>query len=234
MTPLDWVTRGPRRVSVNNLGFGGANAHAILEEAPPKGAMLADIDIPNGHPLHNGDDQTDIFREHDLSSLSNGDKSIDLPRRSKATPYRLLLLSANDEVTVKRQKDALRVYLDKQKHEVGDHLMADLAFTLSHRRSLLPYKVALASSTVEDLKKQLDSSTQAPMRASKAPNLGFVFTGQGANWQGMGQELFEAYPVFTSAIIAADNYLTDLGAPWSLISKSHYTLARDSMLISHF
>ena len=157
--------------------------------------------------------------------------SPNLSRHSDATSCRLFVLSANDEATVKQQMAALRVYLDNQKHEVTDDIMADLAFTLSHRRSLLSYRIALASSTAKDLKEQLDSSHQGPTRASRAPNIGFVFTGQGANWQGMGRELFETYPVFTSTIIAADKYLTDLGASWSLISRYHFALAGNSKLI---
>lgn len=228
VTPLEWVNSGPRRVSVNNLGFGGTNAHAILEEAPPRGTMLGAIDMPTSHILENGDDQ---INGYDLSSLSGGDRSANLSRHSDATSCRLFVLSANDAATLKRQMAALSVYLDNQKHEVADDIMADLAFTLSHRRSLLSYRIALASSTAEDLKKQLDSSHQGPTRASRAPNLGFVFTGQGANWQGMGRELFETYPVFTSTIVAADKYLTDLGAPWSLISRCCLGLAVNSKLI---
>lgn len=30
--PIEWPSNGVRRASVNNLGFGGTNAHVILEE----------------------------------------------------------------------------------------------------------------------------------------------------------------------------------------------------------
>ncbi|GGV73332.1 hypothetical protein GCM10010294_35390 [Streptomyces griseoloalbus] len=33
--PTDWESRGPRRAGVNAFGFGGTNAHAVLEQAPP-------------------------------------------------------------------------------------------------------------------------------------------------------------------------------------------------------
>ena len=66
VTPLEWASSGPRRVSVSNLGFGGTNAHAILEEAPAKGTMLGAIDMPTGHISENGNDRVDGY---DPSSL---------------------------------------------------------------------------------------------------------------------------------------------------------------------
>ncbi|MGW3417540.1 amino acid adenylation domain-containing protein [Streptomyces phaeochromogenes] len=32
---IDWESQGPRRAGVNAFGFGGTNAHAVLEQAPP-------------------------------------------------------------------------------------------------------------------------------------------------------------------------------------------------------
>lgn len=189
-----------RRVSVNNLGFGGANAHAIIEEAPET------TEKSDSHELLDG------------PQLQNGNGSITPLLSSNASIHRLFVITAHGEASLKRQRENLMSYLLIRRDDTAENLPLDLAFTLGQRRSLLPWRIGLAASTTEDLIAQLKSSDKVPMRASKAPKLGFVFSGQGANWQGMGQELFKDYPIFSSAILTADQYLTSLGASWSLIS----------------
>ena len=196
--PEDWSSTGARRVSVNNLGFGGTNAHAILEEAPPMTHILGDSESPQGSHLQNGTNST---------KPSEG---------SRLDTHNLFVITANDDSTVKRQIVALNTYLEKRRDQLNTLLLPRLAFTLGQRRSLLPWKVAVVASTADELMTRLGSADKATMRSSRAPNIGFVFTGQGANWQGMGRELFQAYPVFSSAMIAADKYLAALGASWSL------------------
>ena len=190
-----------RRISVNNLGFGGTNAHAIIEEAPR---------------INTSSDNHEVL---DGPQLQNGNASITPLLTSSANVHRLFVITAHDEASLKRQRENLMSFLSNRSKSISQTLLPDLAFTLGRRRSLLSWKVALAASTTEDLKTQLESSEKVPLRASKAPNLGFVFTGQGANWKGMGQELFQIYPVFSSAITTADQYLTSIGASWSLIGR---------------
>ena len=189
-----------RRVSVNNLGFGGTNAHAIIEEAPQTTVT------------------SDSYKIFDGPQPQNGNESIKPLLNSNASIHRLVVITAHGEASLKRQMVNLVSYLSKRRDGTAENLLLDLAFTLGQRRSLLPWRIALAASTTEGLIAQLESSEKRPMRASKVPRLGFVFTGQGANWLGMGQELFNSYPVFSSAMVTADRYLTSLGASWSLIS----------------
>lgn len=189
-----------RRVSVNNLGFGGTNAHAILEEAAGLSDRSKNLALPNGNHCQN----------EDWVPSSSDDPD--------AAAY-LFVLSANNETAVKSQMHALSTYLKKRGLGSTTDLMPNLAFTLGQRRSLLPWKIALPSLTAEDLIGELVSRDHVPTRTTKAPNLGFVFTGQGANWQGMGRELFQVHGIFSSAITAADRHLVTLGASWSLIGS---------------
>ena len=197
---LEWASTGVRRASVNNLGLGGSNAHAILEEASGSSDRSQSTSLSNGNHCQNG---------YRILSASDG---------PGAAAY-LFILTANDETTVKSQMHALKTYLEKRRGEPKLDLMRNLAFTLSERRSLLPWKIALPALTAEDLIGGLEACEHAPTRTTKVPKLGFVFTGQGANWQGMGRELLQTHPIFSSAIAAADKHLATLGASWSLIGS---------------
>lgn len=96
--------------------------------------------------------------------------------------------------------------------------MESLAYTLCQRRSTLDWREAVSASSPTELGEILSSSTSEPMRPSGTPKLGFVFTGQGAQWHAMGREL-HSYPVFARCMQDLDGYLKEFGAKWSLLGK---------------
>ena len=56
-------------------------------------------------------------------------------------------------------------------------------------------------------------------RPSSEPRIGFVFTGQGAQWARMGAELNQ-YPIFRQSVEASDEYLrNDLKCRWSAMEE---------------
>ena len=122
---------------------------------------------------------------------------------------------------------ATTVYLEQNPEVFQNSLMGNLAYTLGQRRSILSWKVAIPANGSTDLITSLASSATTLLRSSKEPKIGFVFTGQGAQWAGMGRELIEAYPVFASTMWKIDICLDKLGADFSVISMSSCQ-ARDS------
>jgi acyl transferase domain-containing protein/NADPH:quinone reductase-like Zn-dependent oxidoreductase/SAM-dependent methyltransferase/acyl carrier protein len=137
--------------------------------------------------------------------------------RLTATPdattrqFVLLPLSAHNEQSLKLNVDALRGVINK-------FPLADIAYTLAARRSRFAQR-SFCIVDKDDAAGDLVVDKKPVRAALHTVNLGFIFTGQGAQWHGMGAELFE-YRVFRTAIDYLDSVLGTLpNAPsWSLRS----------------
>jgi acyl transferase domain-containing protein len=96
-----------------------------------------------------------------------------------------------------------------------ESLLDDLVYTLGQKRSKFPWTLAVPFSTASELALKDVKAQKAPW--SELPRIGYVFSGQGAQWYAMGRELIVAYPVFRNALKEAEAHLHDLGATWSLL-----------------
>ncbi|KAI2715325.1 hypothetical protein CBS147332_4979 [Penicillium roqueforti] len=134
---------------------------------------------------------------------------------------KLFLLSAFDEDGVKRNAAELAKYLNRRmmKSVLHDYLLDDLSFTLSKKRSHFPWRSFVMASSVKELAWNLSEANFAkPIRTARVPEVEFVFTGQGAQYQAMGRELM-VYPVFQESVEEASDYIRRLGSPWSLLDE---------------
>ena len=114
---------------------------------------------------------------------------------------------------------SLVIYLEQRPEMFQKDLMGDVAYTLGQRRSLMQWRVAIPAMRSFDLIEAINGHNVSPGKQVEEPRLGFIFTGQGAQWYGMGRELYQQYPVFTDAIDRADALLTSFGADWSLLKE---------------
>ncbi|GFF90952.1 lovastatin nonaketide synthase [Aspergillus udagawae] len=196
---------GPRRMSINNFGYGGANAHVILENADPWTLTPGlDFEHVNGNGLK-----------------GNGEASEDV------SDAKVLILSAQDERGCQKMVSDLKDYLEKHKsldHKASEQLLQNLSYTLGERRTLFQWvaahQVRLDNGTLDSAIQALESPRFKPTRrASESPRIGMIFTGQGAQWYAMGRELLALYPVFRRSIEEAERYLNALGADWSLLEE---------------
>ncbi|KAL9004067.1 MAG: hypothetical protein Q9188_003102 [Gyalolechia gomerana] len=209
-----WPRNKPQRASINSFGYGGANGHCIIDHvnnvlpnylAPGifKSKANGSINgLTNGHLHGNSIQHRPIVEGLRLN-----------PTKNAATRQLVLLpFSAHNEHSLKLNVDALSQAIDK-------FSLADVAYTFGARRS----KFALRSFCIVDkgnIAQRLvidRKPVRAPLQTS---NLGFVFTGQGAQWHAMGAELFE-YRVFRTAIEYLDHVL---GALPNTPSWSLYTI----------
>lgn len=101
-------------------------------------------------------------------------------------------------------------------------LMANVAYTLDTHRSHLPWRSFALLRTSEDFENiSTLMSTPVSANTSSPPRIGFVFSGQGAQWKGMGREL-TCYESFRAELGQADAYLRSLGCVWSVVNQITY------------
>ncbi len=108
----------------------------------------------------------------------------------------LLVFSANHPDSLRRS------VMDYQQRSPS--VLADVAHTLGARREHLAHRAFC----VTDGNTPLEISPFAKVKSP--PQINFVFTGQGAQWTGMGKELLEDFIGFRDDIKAMDKALAQL------------------------
>ena len=112
--------------------------------------------------------------------------------------------------------ESLRRYLEDVKHyvEKTPGNTTDLAYTLAHRREHLPYRAFIVANPDGSLAEK-STATKAP---SSEPGVILVFSGQGAQWPGMGKRLFELDEGFRKDMADMDAILKSVAHPpdWNL------------------
>jgi acyl transferase domain-containing protein/NADPH:quinone reductase-like Zn-dependent oxidoreductase/ubiquinone/menaquinone biosynthesis C-methylase UbiE len=197
--PKEWPLDGLRRASVNSFGYGGTNAHVILDDA---------------HHFLQRHRRSVGRRRNDSGFVSPvSDDSF-----SNAPRSRLFLQSANDERSLIQMGSDLSKHLQDQDVFDEDQLLDNLAYTLCERRSQFPYSCAIVATDKSDLQVQLQHVRSSPTSGTMPPRVGFIFTGQGAQWWRMGRELLH-YPVFKRSLQRCGSVVTGLGAEWSLMEE---------------
>lgn len=214
---VPWPSRGLRRASVNSFGFGGSNAHIVLDDAHNflKAKRLAGFH--NTVKIPPTREQIAQALSGQQNSHPNGEYIT--PRDEEVSGPALLVWSAADEGGVKRLADAYNNHSHSLtvKAEQRRTYLSDLAYTLARRRSMFPWRSYAVSSSAASLTQEGVSLSKAT-RCSRSLGLGYIFTGQGAQFAGMGRELL-AYPVFRATLQRAQLYLYELGCKWSLMEE---------------
>jgi hybrid polyketide synthase / nonribosomal peptide synthetase ACE1 len=133
-----------------------------------------------------------------------------------------ILLSANSKSSLKRYAKAMEEYIARN----PDLSLSDLTYTLSERRSVLPFRTAFAADSQAELQEHLARFTQVQdtelpvIRTTEKRNIIGIFTGQGAQWAGMGRELIEEIPWVSGGLDRLEACLAELPPPdrpsWSL------------------
>jgi hybrid polyketide synthase / nonribosomal peptide synthetase FtdB len=198
--PTDWPAHeGPARAGVNSFGFGGTNAHVLLEEAPAgdvTGTPAARVPGTAGeHPPD--------------------------PRPG----HTILPLTARDPAALPELAEGIRQELVGARGPAAS--LPDLGYTLAHRRQHLESRLSIVYSSRASLEQALAAYLRGEAHPrvlldqlgdERQRRLVWVFTGMGPQWWAMGRGLFESQPVYRAAVERCDREIGELTG-WSLVEE---------------
>ncbi|MCL9758440.1 acyltransferase domain-containing protein, partial [Frankia sp. AiPa1] len=186
----------------SSFGISGTNAHLILEQPP----------TPNTNPNPNPD--TPDSATPDSITITAGPSTTDRP--AEAFPF---LISARTEAGLRGQAERLAAYLEtagtiEPAAAINPNGAApvgptppDVAWSLVHHRAHLPHRAVVVAADAEELSRglaQVATSRTAPNivlgRPRPTGKVAFLYTGQGSQRAGMGQQLYARSTVFADAL----------------------------------
>jgi len=257
---LPWPAVGLRRASVNGFGYGGTNGHVIIDDAYhymrshringkhlthiQHGEVMSESLSDDGQLWSSGSSPSEVSEPSDEDATSD---SCLKSHNVSATPLhsslrslepltkreRIFYLSAKESAAVGNMAKALAAQLSKGSDGHDELFLDNLAFTLCERRSVFDYGTAVVAATKTELVEKLELLPPPTRRSARPLKLGFVFTGQGAQWWAMGRELIH-HPVFSNSLLACSKVVSDIAADWSLMGEycAAYLLILVLLLVS--
>ncbi|KAF2462582.1 uncharacterized protein BDR25DRAFT_363876 [Lindgomyces ingoldianus] len=199
---IPWPNSGAiRRASINSFGFGGANAHVVLDDVQ---SYLQRTRLDGTRTLGNvAIDSTVALKD----TLGNGAHNF--------TPH-LLIFSAADKTGISRQTEAHKRFLEDFGLDYTSDFFANYSFTLATGRTGHAWRAFHVLRSPNQFAEVTDlTPIKSPRQASKM-NLGAIFTGQGAQWLGMGKELLKSN-AFLQSVQKSEECLAALGYMRSLV-----------------
>ncbi|WP_157882434.1 type I polyketide synthase, partial [Streptomyces silvensis] len=193
-TPLP--RRGPVRAAVSSFGFGGANAHVVLESPP--------------EPAESGES---------AESAESGELPAPSAVPASARPVHALCLSGHTPTALTTLARRWRTHLAAR----ADTPLGDLCRTAGTGRAALAHRAVLVGGSAAALDAGLTAladgtASTAVVRGTAGhgpePRTAFLFGGQGTQYPGMGKGLYDTHPPFARNIDRADDVLRPhLGVP---------------------
>ncbi|KAL8860211.1 MAG: hypothetical protein Q9178_003475 [Gyalolechia marmorata] len=221
-TSTPWPTKGLRRVSVMSFGFGGSNSTAVMDDACNfmllNGLTGNHWSVQDPPLLKDAEQSLSHHRVPLLLGMSPGSPPNHGPT---ATLPKLLVWSAADQDGLYRMARGYGAHILKLAHglelEDASQYLESFSYTLASRRTRFDWKAFIVTRSLSDVTEEALKLTRA-YKSIGQPKLGFVFTGQGAQYAGMAKELL-CYPIFQNSLRQSEMYMAEFGCHWPLIGE---------------
>ncbi|KAK9770756.1 putative Carrier domain-containing protein [Seiridium cardinale] len=219
LVPTPFPSDKEERISINSFGIGGANSHVIIDSytrstapkkrKPIKNGSTNGISYVNGDKLNgeiiNGTSHG--YVNGDANGVSNGHT------RNRDTSHYLIPFSANTAHSLKQQTESYIEFVSQHRAD-----LPNIAYTRAlHRESLSHRSFAIFDPNGNMIR--TSGIIKAPSTRGARQRVAMVFSGQGAQWVGMGRELLTAVPEFKTDLRTMDGVLQSLSktSDWSLV-----------------
>ena len=132
-------------------------------------------------------------------------------------PARLLPLSAKSETALRELSQRYLSRLEEQASEplaggaAGDPDLSDMVWTAGEGRGHFDFRAGVVFRDVASLRAGLKAVAEAEQlpRIRRAPKVAFAYTGQGGQWPGMGEALYQSEPVARAALDRCDQLIRE-------------------------
>lgn len=203
---------GRQLAGVSSFGFGGTNAHAVIERVPerePNSAKRPTVTVlPTG-----------IVPANDSSGESPARPPSQQVAESRDDGYQhrrihLLTLSALSDKSLQQLATSFHDLVEKQKaSQLGD-ICHSAAVDRTHHANRVVIRVTDKQELIEDLERVATGCNSIRVKKGQVQFRGdarvaFLGTGQGSQYSGMGRELYESHPSFRESMDRCDEIIRE-------------------------